>query len=138
MALSIKKLKMEAPKMQSDTYVDEESHKIGVDDRDRMSDAKPITFDPKPVVVPFKKTLYAVEKDVPSDTVIGGNQNTDDKALESAEARRLALKSALSTALVYGIPVAMVCFLLGMRIGMVCMKSTHGSSLEILWEALKF
>jgi len=138
MAVSTKKMKMEAPKMESDTYLDEESHKIGVDDKDRTSEAKPISFDPKPVVIPFKKTLYAVEKEGSSGTDSVANQNADDKTLESAEARRLAPKSALSTALVYGIPVATVCFLIGMRIGMVCMKNTHGSSLEILWEALKF
>ncbi len=138
MALASKKLKIEASKMETEPFLEEESDTIGIDDKDHLFDAKQIAFDPKPVSLPFKKTLYAVTSNDRLEKNLEEDQGADEKTFDRAEARRLALKSALPTALTYGIPVALVCFLLGIRIGMACMNSTHGSTLEILWEALKF
>ena len=137
MAASLKNLKIETPHGESDTSLKEVSQNSAAQEKTSVADSPKISFDPRPVVLPFKKTLYALAKAATSDKVSLETQNPEQN-LDPSEAQRRTLNSALSTALVYGIPVAMICFLLGIRIGMACMKSTHGSSLEILWEALKF
>jgi hypothetical protein len=140
MALAVKKLrmgsKMEAPKMESGTDLNDDSLHRDLNEKDRVADTKSISFDPKAVVLPFKKTLYALKQEGLSHRELEGVAGTGQESTETAKAQKL--RPILSKALVYAVPVAMVCFLLGVRIGMVCMRNTHGSSLEIIWEALKF
>lgn len=114
----------------------ETNQKVHYMDQVDLSANPKISFEPRPVVIPFPKTLYGKELIQFSKEELGTNQKVE--AHSGPFDATFDFKSLKKKALVYGIPVALVCFFLGIKMGIVCMNSTHGSSLEILLEALKF
>jgi hypothetical protein len=125
---------------QKDQPQNQKNQKVHYLDQVDLSATPEITFEPRPVVIPFPKTLYGKE----SESLTQDNQNEVDvdqvikEKLPLHQDAKIDLKSVRFRALAYGIPVAIISFFLGIKIGIACMKSTHGSSLEILLEALKF
>jgi len=125
---------------QKDQPQNQKNQKVHYLDQVDLSATPEITFEPRPVVIPFPKTLYGKESEnlTQDNQSLGAVDQVKNEKLPLHQDAKIDFKSFRSRALAYGIPVAIISFFLGIKIGIVCMKSTHGSSLEILLEALKF